>query len=132
MRFAFCTGAGRAQGHPGLHLPDWMHEEGLRCRNSECNLEGSKEEVPGDIDSGMDERRGEDRPGLAPGPAIEKSGDGGEDHIAPIGKAHVGDVREAKDDRGDPPTSEIALGGTRKDVLEQSAEKKLLGPSSEK
>src|SRR5690349_24602266 len=116
MCSAFRTGSGRAQAYPGLHLADWMHEGGLRCRNSECNLERSKEEVPGDIDGGMDEGGGEDRAGLPPSPAVEKSGDGGEDHIAPIGKTHIGDVREAKDNRGDPPTSEIALSGTHKDV----------------
>src|SRR5437773_11279990 len=31
MRSAFCTGAGQAQAHPGVHLPDWMHEVPLRC-----------------------------------------------------------------------------------------------------
>ena len=70
--------------------------------------------MPGDVDGGMDEGGGEDRTGLAPRPAIEKAGDGGQDDVAPIRKAHVGDVREAKDNRGDPPTGEIALGGTRK------------------
>src|SRR5689334_8922191 len=132
MRLAFSTGAGRAQAYPGLHLSDWMHGSVPRCVNSECNLEGSKGKVPGYINSGMDQRRRENRAGFAPGPAIEKSGDGGEDHIAPIRKAHVGDVREAKDDRGDPPTSEIALSGTRKDILQQPAEEKLFGPSGEK
>src|SRR6266403_1072958 len=97
MRSAFCTSEGPAQAYPRSSLPDWMHEEGLRCRNSECNLERSKEEVPGDVDGGMDQGRCEDGPGLAPRPAVEKAGDGSEDHVAPIGKAHVGDMRKAKD-----------------------------------
>src|SRR5207237_9963656 len=117
---------------PRRYLPDWMHEEGLGCRNSECNLEGSKEEVPSYVNGGVDEGGGEDRAGLAPGPAIEKAGDGSQDHVAPIGKAHVGDVREAKDNRGNPPTREVTFSGARKDVLEQAAEEKLFRPGSEK
>src|SRR6266446_1906545 len=70
-------------------------------------LERSEKEVPGDVHRGMDQCGGENRAGLAPSPAVEKAGDGGQDHVAPIGKAHVGDVGKAKDNRGDPPTDGI-------------------------
>src|SRR6266481_1104829 len=66
------------------------------------NLHRSKEEMPGDIDGGVDERGGENRAGLAPSPAVEKPGDGGQDHIAPVGEAHVGDVREPEENGGGP------------------------------
>src|SRR5207249_8246203 len=59
-------------------------------------LEGSKEEVPGDVDGAMDQGGREDRPRLAPCPAVEEAGDRSQDDVAPIGKDHVGDVRKAK------------------------------------
>ncbi len=74
--------------------------------------------MPGGIDGGMDESGGEDRAGLAPGPAVEKAGDGGENHVAPVGKVIVGDVREAEEKRSDAPAHEVALGGARKHILQ--------------
>src|SRR5439155_694670 len=53
-------------------------------------LEGSKEEVPGDVDGAMDQGGREDRAGLAPGPAVEGAGDtseskkAGEDKKTPM------------------------------------------------
>src|SRR6266851_3015137 len=97
-----------------------------------CALERSKEEVPGDVHGGVDQSGGKNRAGLAPGPAVEKAGDGSQDHVAPVGKAQVGDVRKAENYRGDPPTREIALGGTGQHVLEQAAEEELFWPGGEK
>src|SRR6266700_337152 len=95
-------------------------------------LDGSKEEVPGGIDGGMEECRGENRAGVAPGPAVEKACDGGQDHVAPVGKVIVGDVREAKEKGSDPPADEVTLGCSREHILEQAAEEKLFGPGGEK
>src|SRR5260370_26315952 len=95
-------------------------------------LDVSNEKVPGDVQGGVDQSGGEKRAGLAPGPAVEKAGDGSQDHVAPVGKAQVGDVRKAENNRGDPPTREIALGGTGQHVLEQAAEEKLFRPGGEK
>src|SRR5260370_19790319 len=95
------------------------------------SLHRSKEEMPGDSDGGGDEGGGENRAGLAPSPAVEKPGDGGQDHIAPVGEAHVGDVRDPEENGGGPPAREIALGRARKQILEQAAEEELFGPSSE-
>ncbi len=87
--------------------------------------------MPANIHGGVEQRGGENRAGLAPGPAVEKTGDGGQDYVAPVGEAHVGDVREAEQDGGGPPTGEIALARARKHILEQAAEEKLFGPSGE-
>src|ERR1700682_1839960 len=81
--------------------------------------------MPGDIDGGVDQGGGESRAGLAPRPAVEKAGDRGQNHITPVGKAHVGDVREAEENGSGPPAGKIALGCSRKHVLQQAAEKKL-------
>src|SRR5260370_2813322 len=59
-------------------------------------LDCEKGKVPVDGAGGVDQRGGENRAGLAPGPAVEKAGDGSQDHVAPVGKAQVGDVRKAK------------------------------------
>src|SRR5258708_3839738 len=80
----------------------------------------------------MDEGRGEDRTSLAPGPAVEEAGDGGEDDVAPIGEVIIGDVREAEENGGGPPAHEVALGRSRKHVLQQPAEEKFFGPRGEK
>src|SRR2546421_292375 len=131
MRFALSLGPGRAMSLPRLHCQ-------VRCSNpffvaSErpASLDRAEEEMPGDVHGGVDQGRSEDRPGLAPGPAVEKSGDGGQDHVAPVGKAHVGDVREAEKNRGGPPAGEFAVRSARKHVLKQTTEEKLLWPSGE-
>src|SRR5260370_15276089 len=80
----------------------------------------------------MDEARGEDRAGLAPSPAVEEAGDRSQDHVAPVGKVIVGDVREAEENGGCPPTQEIALARARKQILQQSSEEKLFGPGGKK
>src|SRR5258708_30107008 len=83
------------------------------------------------MDGPVDKGGGEDGAGFAPSPAVEKAGDGGQHHVAPVGKAHVGDVREAKENGSGPPAGKIALGCPRKQVLEQTAEEKLLWPRRE-
>src|SRR5712692_6006680 len=87
--------------------------------------------MPGDVHGGVDECGGENRAGLAPRPPVEKAGNGGQDHVAPVWETHVGDVREAEENRSGPPAGKIAMGSARKQVLEQAAEEKLFGPSGE-
>jgi len=94
-------------------------------------LDGTKEEVPEDVDGGVDQGGGEEGAGFAPGPAVEEAGDGGQKDVAPIGKAHVGDVGEAEEDGGGPPTGEVAIGRAGEQVLEQAAEEELFGPCGE-
>src|SRR5580700_9138717 len=66
-------------------LPKSVDSTSLRIRTCEkgggggklltsfiSQLIGAKQEVPEPIDQGVDGRRGEDRPGLAPGPSIEQ------------------------------------------------------------
>src|ERR1700686_2428785 len=132
MCLVFSVGAGMALRLPQASLPGWMRESVLRCRELPAKLDRVEEEVPRGIDGGVDQRGGEDRAGLAPGPAVEKAGDGGQDHVAPVGKAHVGDVREAKENRSGPPAGEFAIRSARKHVLQQAAEEKLLRPGREK
>src|SRR5713226_1662008 len=87
--------------------------------------------MPGDVHGGVDECGGENRAGLAPRPPVEEACNGGQDHVAPVWETHVGDVREAEENRGGPPSGKIAMGSARKQVLEQAAEEKLFGPSGE-
>src|SRR5207237_3265270 len=83
-----------------------------------------EQEVPEDVDSGMDEGRSEDGIGFAPGPTVEESGNGSQQDVAPIGKMQVCDVREAEEDRGGDPADGVAVGGARKKILQQAAEEK--------
>src|ERR1700682_4684544 len=94
-------------------------------------LDRSEEEMPGDIDGGVDQGGGENRAGLAPRPAVEKAGDGGQDHVTPVGKANVGDVRKAEENGSGPPAGKIAVGCSSKHVLQQAAEEKLFWPRRE-
>ena len=94
-------------------------------------LNRSKEEIPGDVHGGVDQGGGKNRAGFAPRPAVEKPGDGGQDHVAPVGKTHVGDVREAEEDGSGPPADNVTIRSAREEVLEQAAEEKFLGPCGE-
>ena len=87
--------------------------------------------MPSNIHGGVEQGGSKNRAGLAPGPAVENTGDGGQDYVAPVGEAHVGDVRKAEENGGGPPAGKIALRCTRKHILEQAAEEKLFGPSCE-
>src|SRR6267378_7916425 len=131
MFFAFSVGAERA-----VRLPGFQFQVGCANRRSviqkmRSNLHRSKEKMPCNIHGGVEQGGSKNRAGLAPGPAVEKTGDGGQDYITPVGEAHVGDVRKAEENGGDPPAGKIALRCTRKQVLEQAAEEKLFGPSGE-
>src|SRR6267378_2817353 len=86
------------------------------------NLHRSKEKMPCNIHGGVEQCGGENRAGLAPSPTVEKTGDGGQDYVAPVGEAHVGDVREAEENGGGPPAGKIALRSTRKQILEEAEE----------
>src|ERR1700687_261821 len=87
--------------------------------------------MPGGVDASVDQRGGEDGVGAAPGPAIEETGDGGEEDVAPVGKTEVGDVREAEEDRSSPPAGDIACAGPREHILEQPPEEKFFRPGVE-
>src|SRR6266403_2133140 len=86
--------------------------------------------MPQDVHGGVDQRRSEDRARLAPRPSIEKACDGSEQHVAPVGKAHVGDVGETKKKGSGPPAREFAFGSTSQHVLEQAAKKRLPSESN--
>src|SRR5216684_1174932 len=100
MRFAFCVGAESAVSLPRPSMPSWMPgvripfhgrvermteycvEDGRKAAASRRTpnwprraLNRSKEKVPGNIHGGVEQRGGENRSGLAPGPAVEKAGD---------------------------------------------------------
>src|SRR5260370_31399123 len=87
--------------------------------------------MPGEVDAGVDQGGSEDRVGLAPGPAVEEAGDGGEDSVTTVGEVRVGDVREPKEDGSGPPARKIAFGRAREHILQQAAEEELFGPSGE-
>src|SRR5207302_903267 len=59
------------------------------------------------------------------------TGDGGEQHVAPVGEVHVGDVREAEEDGGGDPADGVAIGGAGEKILQQAAEEKFFRPGSE-
>src|SRR6266481_1187812 len=107
---------------PGLQCQVRCASRRLVIRKMPSNLYRTKEKMPSDVHGGVEQRGGENRAGLAPRPAVEKTGDGGQDHIAPVGKAHVGDVGEAKENGSGPPASEFTMRGARKHVLKQAAE----------
>ena len=65
--------------------------------------------MPQDVHGSVDQSRSEDRARLAPRPSIEKARDGSEQHVAPVGKAHVGDVGETKKKGSGPPAREVAF-----------------------
>src|SRR6266403_1657014 len=94
MFFAFSVGAERA-----VRLPGFQFQVGCANRRSviqkmRSNLHRSKEKMPCNIHGGVEQGGSKNRAGLAPGPAVEKTGDGGQDYITPVGEAHVGDVRK--------------------------------------
>lgn len=47
------------------------------CRKLGEKLWSEEKDVPEDVNGGVDDGRGEDRTGFAPGPSVEESGDGG-------------------------------------------------------
>src|SRR5467141_675746 len=131
MRFRVFCGREAGTGPTPASLCGWMRESVLRCMGN-AGLDRAEEEMPGDIDGGVDQYGGENRTGFAPRPAVEEAGDGGQDHVAPVGKAHVGDVRKAKENGSGPPAGRIAVGCSRKHVLQQAAKEKFFGPGREK
>src|SRR6266404_8127947 len=88
--------------------------------------------MPQDVHGSVDQSRSEDRARLAPRPSIEKARDGSEQHVAPVGKAHVGDVGETKKKGSGPPAREVAFRGTGHHVLEQAAKEELFRPGGKK
>src|SRR2546426_12719071 len=79
MYFAFSVGARRALGQPRLHCQVGCVNPFFVAWEMPAKLDRSKEEMPGDVHGGMDQVGGEDRAGLAPRPAVEEAGDGGQD-----------------------------------------------------
>src|ERR1700739_3641264 len=77
-------------------------------------VSGSQEEdMPEDVDASVDQGGGEDGVGLAPGPAIDEAGDGGEEDVAPVRELPVvGDVRKAEEDGCGDPAGGVAVGGS--------------------
>ena len=87
--------------------------------------------MPERVDQRMDYGRGKNGPGFAPGPSIEEPGDRRQYDVAPIREAHVGDVREAKQDRCRPPARVIVLGRSGQHILQQTAKQEFFGPRRE-
>src|SRR5215470_11145354 len=65
-----------------------------------------EQEVPQRVDKRVHDRRSEDRPGLAPRPAVEQSSDGSKQDVAPVRESPVGDVRKPEQHRCGPPSDE--------------------------
>ena len=59
---------------------------------------------------------------------VKKPRNRSENHVTPVGKPHVSDVRKTEKDRGRPPTGKLALAGTGQHILQQSAEENFLRP----
>ena len=88
--------------------------------------------MPSGIHGAVDKGGRKDGACSAPCPAVENSGDSGQYYVAPVGKAQVGDMREAEQDRGGPPAGNLTLRRAREKVLQQAAEEKFFRPSGEK
>ena len=65
----------------GKELPEKIWKKIRRQK-----LWSEEEDVPEDVYAGVDQGRGEDGVGFAPGPTVEETGDGGEKDVAPVGK----------------------------------------------
>src|SRR6267142_6323676 len=94
-------------------------------------LRSDEEEVPQDVDGGMDQGGSEDGTRFAPDPAIEEAGDRSKENVTPVWEVQVGDVREAEEDGGGKPSDGFAFGGLRKKILQQAAEEELFRPGGE-
>ena|SRR5690348_3097287 len=76
---------------------------------------------PEGVDEGVEDGGGGEGAGFHPGAAVEKSGDGGEEDVAPVGDGRVEDVGEAEDEGGDEPSGVAAVERAREQILQQSA-----------
>ena len=89
-------------------------------RSSEQMLAGEEGEPEG-VDEGVEDGGGGEGGGLHPGAAVEESGDGGEEDVAPVGHGRVKDVGEAENDGSDEPSGVAAVERARQQILQQSA-----------
>src|SRR5215467_1199213 len=87
--------------------------------------------MPGGVHGSVDERGGKNGARSAPGPAVEDARDGGQDHVAPVGKAKIRYVGEAEKHGGGPPACHFALRCARQSILQQAPEEKFFGPRRE-
>src|SRR5689334_13487904 len=87
--------------------------------------------MPSGVHGAMNQCRSKDGSGSAPRPAIENTRNGGKNHVAPVGKSQVRDVREAKQDRSGPPAGNFALGRAGQKILQQATKEKLFWPGGE-
>src|SRR5262245_48740260 len=80
----------------------------------------------------MDESRCENRSRLSPRPAVEHPRDRRQQHILPVGKMHIRNVRKAEEDGSANQTGDFAVTRAREEVLQQPPEKKLFRPRRKK
>jgi len=90
-----------------------------------------KQEMPQRIHQRMHNRRREHRPRRAPCPPIKQPRDRRQNHIPPIRKPHVRNVREPKQNRSQYPSDVFVLRSPLQHVLQQPAKQKLLRPRRE-
>jgi len=91
-----------------------------------------KQEVPSCIDGGVHQGRSKDGTGFPPSPPVKKAGKRSQNHVAPVGEAHIADVGKAEQNRGGPPSGKIALRCLGEEVLQQAAKQELFWPGGEK
>src|SRR5690348_1486672 len=103
---------------------------GMRSVIIAVPLTGEEGEPEG-VDEGVEDGGGSEGAGFHPGAAVEKSGDGGEKDVAPVGDRRVEDVGEAEDEGGDEPSGVAAVERARQQILQQSAKQKFLWPGGE-
>src|SRR5580698_2208861 len=90
-----------------------------------------KQEMPQRVHQRMHSRRRKHRLRLPPRPPVKHPGDRRQNHVPPIRKTHVRNVRESKQNRGQNPAGGFVLHRPLQHVLQQSAKQKLLRPSRE-
>src|SRR5580704_16691635 len=90
-----------------------------------------KQEMPQRVHQRMHNRRREHRLRLPPRPPVKHPGDRRQNHIPPIRKTHVRNVRESKQNRSQHPAGVFVFHRPLQHVLQQSAKQKLLRPSRE-
>src|SRR5712692_4326683 len=87
--------------------------------------------APEGIDEGVGGGRGHEAASAAISGAVEPSGDGGEDHVAPVGARRVVDVAQSEEDRGHSLGAGAGGPGGFEKVLDQTAEVELFGDGDE-
>ncbi len=114
------------------YTPKPFPEIFTRNKRGPCNAQSCpKQEMPKRVHQCMNNRRRKHRVRLAPGPPIKHSGDRSQNHVPPIRKPHVRNMREPKQNGGDHPADSFVLRSPLQHVLQQPAKQKLFRPGRE-